>query len=82
MTELLHGRVVRFHNGRYFAVPKPFNRADHIAHLTQLCGNLWQRVMHAPVGAQVIVNQKRADGRRDARMARLTRGSQPRYGRR
>lgn len=82
MSTLLHGRPVRLVGGRYFAVPKPFSRADYIASLTQMAGNLWQRVMRSPVGAQVIVNQKRADGRRDARQARLTRASQPRYGRR
>lgn len=81
MSTLLHGRLVTYRNGRYFAVPKPFHRVDHIAHLTQLSANLWQRVMRSPVGSQVIVNQKRADGRRDARMARMTRASAPRYGR-
>jgi hypothetical protein len=30
-------------------------------------------VMRSPVGSHVICNQKRADGRRDARMARQVR---------
>ena len=78
---ILHGKPVRYIKGRYFAIPHVENRAGRIAMLTEIPANLWQRVMRSPVGSQVICNQKRADGRRDARMARLARASAPRFSR-
>jgi hypothetical protein len=75
----LHGKEVRRVGTRYFAIPHLENRAGRIAMLSEIPSNLWQRVMRSPVGSQVICNQKRADGRRDARMARITRASAPRF---
>ena len=76
---LIHGKTVTKRGNRFFAVPKPENRAGRIAMLTQLPANLWARVLASPVGGHVICNQKRADGRRDARMARLARGATRRF---
>jgi hypothetical protein len=70
MLKILHGRLVYYAHGRFFAVAKPENRAGRIARLGVFPRNLWDKVLRAPVGGHVICNQKRADGRRDARMAR------------
>jgi hypothetical protein len=71
----LFGRPVKRVGTRFFAVQKPLTMSERI-HAATLTGGrlpLWQRVMQSPVGSTVICNQKSAEGRRNARWARVAR---------
>jgi hypothetical protein len=68
IKRLLHGKEVFIYRGRYFAVPRLENLAGKIAIASHEClrGGSWQHVLSQPLGSRVLVNQKRADARRDA----------------
>lgn len=73
VLRVLHGKAVYFHKGRYFAAkPLDNSRATRIAIEAhrEMHGSVWQRIMAQPLGSRVLVNQKRADARRDAQMRR------------
>lgn len=69
----LFGRMCEYRGGRWFALEKAENRAGRVAIAShdQMRGSAWSRVMNHPMGSRVIVNQKRADARRDARWRRV-----------
>jgi hypothetical protein len=73
MKVVIHGIPCKRVGTRYFALPKQHGLAFRIANDSHaaLHGNKWQAVMRQPIGTRVLVNQKRADARRDARMRRL-----------
>lgn len=73
VLRVLHGKAVYFHKGRYFAAKLPdTSLASRIAidSHREMHGSVWQRIMSQPLGSRVLINQKRADARRDAAMRR------------
>ena len=68
---MLHGRQVRKVGTRYFAIPKSASLTDRIArHATATLRPSWDKIMDSPLGGHVIINQKRADGRRAAKWSK------------
>jgi hypothetical protein len=68
MIKLVHGRWCVSDGHRWKAIPKVMTTTDAVAAKTT--ANLrtsWDKIMDSPQGGHVIVNQKRADARRDAR---------------